>query len=262
MQPIIYQKVLANLKLFVEKNQRENLDLEKMARQESVRMAAIINYCEKEKKQSNKTTISVLEVGIGYAMVTTSLAAIFQPDEIQVYATEHPKREAINDPIFISHLEKTNTTLELLDISEVPWNYRPSFFDIIIFSETVEHLEPTLVPLLFSELSGSLKKGGILILSTPNLAKWGNRSRLLRGKPIFDEAIALHWAGGTYAHIRLYTPSELARLAARHSLAEVQREYFDFGHANKNLLKKVIYNFVYRLFPTFSPDFFIIFRKE
>lgn len=262
MQQKIQQSILVNLEKFVEKSQLENIDLVGMAKQESVRMNAIVKYCKEEKERCNKSLITVLEVGIGYAMVTSSLAVAFKPEEIDVYATEHPGRDAVNDPKFIAHLKETNTSLDLLDIKEIPWKYRPDFFDIIVFSETIEHIDPTLAPMLLMELSNSLKKDGLLILSTPNLAKWGNRSRLLRGKAIFDEAIPLPWAGGTYAHIRLYTPTELACLANRYSLSEVRREYFDFGEINKTGLKKFIYKFVYRMFPAFSPDFFILLRKS
>ena len=54
-------------------------------------------------------------------------------------------------------------------------------YDVVIAGEIVEHLVDT--DSFAREVRRILKPGGHLILSTPNLASWYNRVRLLRGLP-------------------------------------------------------------------------------
>jgi 2-polyprenyl-3-methyl-5-hydroxy-6-metoxy-1,4-benzoquinol methylase len=55
-----------------------------------------------------------------------------------------------------------------------------STYDLIIAGEIIEHLIDT--DHFAVELHRVLKPGGFLILSTPNLASWYSRLRLLRGR--------------------------------------------------------------------------------
>ena len=54
-------------------------------------------------------------------------------------------------------------------------------YDVVIAGEVIEHLIDT--DHFLKEIKRMLKPGGMLIITTPNLASWYNRIRLLRGKP-------------------------------------------------------------------------------
>ena len=68
--------------------------------------------------------------------------------------------------------------------------YDDESFDCIFFGEVIEHLvDPDRAVL---ELSRVLRRGGVLIVTTPNLASWFNRILLLAGiQPVFTET-SLH----------------------------------------------------------------------
>jgi SAM-dependent methyltransferase len=68
--------------------------------------------------------------------------------------------------------------------------------DCAVFTEVIEHLHYYYVPQVLSEINKSLKPGGYLILTTPNIASLLRRLRLLLGR----QPIYLY-------HVREYTTS-------------------------------------------------------
>jgi len=73
--------------------------------------------------------------------------------------------------------------------------------DCAVFTEVIEHFHYYYVPHTLSEINKSLKPGGYLILTTPNIASLFRRLRLILGKqPIYRY------------HVREYTMPELAML--------------------------------------------------
>lgn len=71
-----------------------------------------------------------------------------------------------------------------LDIDDLP--YKDEQFDVVIFSEIIEHLFYG-VPHALTEINRIIKKDGFLILTTPNLSRVPNRIRLLLGKSVNPE---------------------------------------------------------------------------
>ncbi|GAA1988126.1 class I SAM-dependent methyltransferase [Catenulispora subtropica] len=87
--------------------------------------------------------------------------------------------------------------------------------DVVVFSEIIEHLIDTDAAL--TELLRVLRPGGTLLLSTPNLAAWFNRSLLLLGiQPLFSEVSlrAIHGRPGSevVGHLHLFTRRALTSL--------------------------------------------------
>lgn len=61
-------------------------------------------------------------------------------------------------------------------------------FECVVFTEVMEHLHPYRTNFFMSEINRVLSKGGLLYLTTPNLASLSRRFRLLFGKeptPVF-----------------------------------------------------------------------------
>jgi SAM-dependent methyltransferase len=73
--------------------------------------------------------------------------------------------------------------------------------DCAVFSEVLEHLHYYYAPLVLSKINKVLKLGGVLILTTPNIASLFRRLRLLLGiQPIY------------HYHVREYTMKEVISL--------------------------------------------------
>lgn len=87
----------------------------------------------------------------------------------------------------------------------------PTDFDGILFVEVLEHL--LVNPLfLFREIWDHLTPGGFLFLTTPNMARLGNRWKLLRGRSIKENGRYPVEPGGVNGHVIEYTRDELDRL--------------------------------------------------
>jgi len=208
-----------------------------------------------------KKPITILEVGIGYGMVTTGLSTCYNHEDMTIHAIEHPDRMYLKSEVYLSHLNKTMVNLNTFDITNEKWDYKTSMFDIVILSETVEHIPPTRLPFVLEQISRILKLNGILICTTPNLGEWRNRWKMLRGKSPFDMALPLSWAPGSYAHIRLYTVKEIISLCNIYSLKTEHFKYMNFRILHKRGLFSFLQKQFYKLFPATSPEFLIMARK-
>ncbi len=89
-------------------------------------------------------------------------------------------------------------------------------FDCVVCSQVIEHVPAA--PEIFSELTRVLRRGGLLILGTPDYATIGWR---------VIEPLYKTFAPGGYGdeHITHYTAASLAELAARHGLELLGRNY-------------------------------------
>lgn len=84
------------------------------------------------------------------------------------------------------------------DTGSLPWE--SSTFDAAVAGEVIEHLVDT--DHLLAEMARLVRPGGVLIVTTPNLASLENRVRLLFGRyPMWMD----HRVEGA-GHLRYYTP--------------------------------------------------------
>ena len=78
---------------------------------------------------------------------------------------------------------KKGVNVKILDLNQ-KFPYKDNFFDVVIANHVIEHLVD--VRLFVSEIYRILKKGGYIILGTPNLASWHNIFALLLGLQPFS----------------------------------------------------------------------------
>jgi len=96
------------------------------------------------------------------------------------------------------------------DLNHHPLPFGDAEFDLIFAGEVIEHLVDTDAFLL--EVRRCTMPGGHLLLTTPNLASFENRVRLLLG--IYPRWLNYNLAGS--GHVRGYTPRVLKRQLAAH----------------------------------------------
>lgn len=125
-----------------------------------------------------KKPTKVLDLGCGTGFFASKIKDIYPSAE--VYGIDISKK-ALN----LGRKKYKNITFIRAD-AEQEFPFKNNFFDLIISGEHIEHLKDTDTYLI--EINRVMKKGGTLILTTPNLASWMNRILLLFGKqPFFLE---------------------------------------------------------------------------
>lgn len=97
-------------------------------------------------------------------------------------------------------------------------------FDLIVFSEVVEHL--SVAPeYTFELLRGLLAERGVLICTTPNAVDIAKRLRMIAGHNPYER---LRLYALNPGHIREYTKQELLAIAGSAGLRCVYHAYFDW----------------------------------
>jgi SAM-dependent methyltransferase len=111
-------------------------------------------------------------------------------------------------------------------------------YDVVVCAEVIEHLPISPVNAL-RFLGSALKRGGWLVLQTPNAARIGNRLRLLGGRNPFEELRDDLVSPG---HIREYTVDEVIELGRAAGLEPggwLTANYFDTGSSANAVLRRL-----------------------
>lgn len=145
------------------------------------------------------------------------------------------------------HVAKKNGIHAIKHDVEKKWPYPNNFFDIVIASHIIEHvINPDH---LIEEARRVLKKGGIFIIATPNLAAWFNRALLLCGfQPFFtevstkDKTIGISFTRklspnrNPLGHLRVFTYKAICELVTFHHFKLITTEGHEFLAFPKHLL--------------------------
>src|SRR4030042_2098349 len=124
--------------------------------------------------------------------------------------------------------DKIPTVQINVEIDKFP--YRPNHFDVVIFTEVLEHLyrSPNLV---LKEIKRVLKPGGRLIITTPNITRLVNRLKLLFGRTINQdvEYFAKHQTLDElyYRHNREYTIKDVEQILIKEGFKTTRSYLFN-----------------------------------
>lgn len=136
--------------------------------------------------------------------------------------------------------------------------FSDEFFDVVWAEEIIEHLYDT--DHFLSEVNRVLKRRGILILSTPNLASLINRVKLLFG--LYPRYVQFSSEGA--GHVRYYTAKVLVKQLKRHNffVERVMGNFLSFPDPFPTKpLRKYILNPLGTFFPTLSENIIVKARK-
>ncbi|WP_083811931.1 class I SAM-dependent methyltransferase [Terriglobus saanensis] len=131
-------------------------------------------------------------------------------------------------------------------------------FDLIVFSEVIEHLcvAPEFV---LAALSSLLTERGILICTTPNAAEIGKRVRLVFGQNPYER---LRLYSTNPGHVREYTRQELCSIAESVGLRCLQHSYFNWIQDKSGNKLKMGAMKILRAFPSFRPFQICVLARE
>lgn len=200
-----------------------------------LQMAILTDRFAAGKKQS--VGLQVLDVGCYPGHLALLLKRFLQAEVTGVGITDYTMfnaRMARNDIRFIK-----------VNIEKQPLPFADGSFDVLLFTEVMEHLfNPFLI---FKEMSRVIRKNGVLLLSTPNLASLRNRIRFLQGKNINEDLLVNNETianpTGTQeleypVHARFYMPVELIVLLNKYGFALRSERYQNFPTAETISLKE------------------------
>lgn len=158
----------------------------------------------------------------------------------------------------VSHMETVpHIEYDLLNSHRVDKWPASGIFDLIVFSEVLEHL--SVAPeFVFAFLNSLLADGGILICTTPNATDIAKRVRLACGRNPFER---LRLYSTNPGHIREYTRHELFHIAQSVGLECIRHSYFDWPQsAGRSRIKAACMKFV-RSYPPFRGSSVAVFRR-
>jgi 2-polyprenyl-3-methyl-5-hydroxy-6-metoxy-1,4-benzoquinol methylase len=143
-----------------------------------------------------------------------------------------------------------------------------NYFDAVIFSEVIEHLNFNPLP-LFQEMNRILKKNGILYITTPNQVNLINRFKIVSGRSIrnsiTDSVIQVDQSRQTICgiHWREYTLNELTELLQVTGFTKTSHKYsFTAQKSTSPVWKKFFYNTFSVLFPQAGDSITIVAQKK
>jgi SAM-dependent methyltransferase len=161
----------------------------------------------------------VLDVGAGYLYMSSAFRMVFG-EAFHLSTLEHPARAGtLTNDRFRAALEELRAELRTSDLACDPLPWPEGSFDVVLFCDVIEHMEPTVVPAVVQRLGRLLRPGGRLVISSPNLPAFCRLASLAFGRgAIQAPAVPLEYAGGTYGHIRLYGRVDVEELMAETGL--------------------------------------------
>jgi len=108
--------------------------------------------------------------------------------------------------------EKRGIIVEKVNLNEEKLPFENEYFDAVTCLDVIEHVfEPRD---LIKEINRVLKRGGILIISTPNIRHWRHLfSLIVKGRFPKTSCDTEHWDGG---HLHYFTYKDIELLLSEH----------------------------------------------
>jgi glycosyltransferase involved in cell wall biosynthesis/SAM-dependent methyltransferase len=150
----------------------------------------------------------LLELGAN-PYFTTALLSKFREGELHLANFfDHPDPEGSQRVTIHKTGETVTYDYKQFNIEADSFPYEDETFDVVLFCEIIEHLLSDPVHALI-EIRRVMKPGGIMVLTTPNVARLDNVRKIIAGENVYDP-----YSGyGPYGrHNREYTPQDLFSL--------------------------------------------------
>ena len=198
-----------------------------------------------------------LEVGLAGGVIAIALTRKFKLKKL--FALEHPISMKEYSQEFLKIIKAEHIDLAANNLQEHKLPYKSESLDFILFSEVMEHLVPADLPGIMRDFNRVLKKNGLLIVTTPNVASLLKRINLLRGKNPVEFDLNIH-ENATYGHMREYTMHEVETILQQAKFTVVQKKYFCID-VQRNIFTR-IENTAMQLMNALGNNLFVVARKH
>lgn len=213
--------------------------------QQSPRYAFLLQFL------SNQASVpcELLDVGshvLHFSMAASLLGYRVHGSDIAIFVEDPRNRER----------QERCGVLEMraCDLSSASLPYDSGSFDVVNFTETIEHFNFNPLPVL-QEIHRVLKPGGLVLVTTPNATRLGNRVRFLLGKTVFTDIRELCFGAAHELHYREYMLWELtAVLQWAGFTIHTQRALFLYPDS---VLRTTLKSLIMRLMPALGGTLFV-----
>ena len=158
-----------------------------------------------------------------------------------------------SDEKFTKNYRKYDIEFSCCDITKGKLPYPDDYFDLVVFTEVLEHLICLHPPYtLFDEINRVMKEQAYLIFSTPNFCSIQNRITMLLGSnPSYWPKLK---AREPVSHIREYTKKELIYILEECGF-KISDIIFSDQRPPPKGFKNKLYRFPFQAMETFYPPF-------
>lgn len=222
---------------------------------------SVLNYLETEKYRFAEVasmlpdppseSAKLLDIGIAYGFLP---ALISSESRWKCEGLEVGE----NIPAYCKFAQQCGITIHEGLLGVKPLSFKDSTFDAVLLSEVLEHLRLS-PPLIFRELNRILKPGGLLIVTTPNIARLTNIVKLTLGKNVVEEFPRDKETDNVteyMTHIREYTMNEVCDLLLSYGFKVRHKQFSSCMEQNKP------HRFLTKLLPRFRGNLMVLGQKQ
>jgi O-antigen biosynthesis protein len=154
----------------------------------------------------------ILELGAAFHHITPALLHFKKYGEVVCNDIWRGEKQRIRQVAAHNGPETFSFPVDNFDVQHSPWPYSDGAFDSVLCCEMLEHLHSD--PMcLFSEINRVLKVGGMVLLTTPNIAGGHSVEFALRGESPYVYGKFERDGASTDRHNREYTAGEVEELS-------------------------------------------------
>jgi 2-polyprenyl-3-methyl-5-hydroxy-6-metoxy-1,4-benzoquinol methylase len=178
----------------------------------------------------------------------------------RVFGVDRKKDLWASHPRWAQELGVRFVEIEKMDL--LP--FAQKFFDVIIFTEVIEHLRDKHPVNVLKMLGRHLKDDGRMVISTPNAASISKVALLMAGRSVYYPVDGFYDKSNDWTHIREYTKKELFEILRKSGLKVDSFRYMECGFYTDSFSHKLAHWLIspLKIIPRFKVGMLLVASKQ